>query len=265
MADVPFSKRQNHFPKREPITVNADAPPELRRFVMYAAHQHLGYLAMYVAISDVLNVPTRGRYISEESCHEDAEQLVTAAPWFRVYDIIERFWVDTYAKRGGAEGAAKFTTKVNDFLVDNGLGWQLVNGEIVTRGDEAFDTVVNTARAELAEAGRPTAARRIYEALQDLSRRPEADYAGAISHAITALECVAVDIAGLERATLGDLLKIQDLFPSSLRKTIEGVWAYACNEGARHGKEGKEPGRDEAELIVGLSATVATYLNRKKR
>ena len=74
-----------------------------------------------------------------------------------------------------------FEAAVNRFFKHHGIGWQLVNGEIVTRGEEAFETTVNTARAEPEQAGRPTAARRIHEALQDLSRRPEADYVGAIS------------------------------------------------------------------------------------
>jgi hypothetical protein len=43
------------------------------------------------------------------------------------------------------------------------------------------------------------------------------------------------------------------------------MWSYSCNEGARHGKEGKEPEREEAELIVGLAATIAIYVNGKNR
>ena len=198
------------------------------------------------------------------------------APWYRVYDFIEGIYAiatqsdseveqmpmlmgDVYPKAPG------FAQDVNEYLVENGIPWQLVEGAIVSRGDEAFETAVGTAHAELTESGRPTAAGRIHEALHDLSRRPEADYAGAISHAINALECVAGDIAGNDTGTLGDLLKVPDFFPSSLRKTVEGVWAYANNEGARHGKEGKEPAREEAELIVGLTASIATYLNRKAK
>jgi hypothetical protein len=38
-----------------------------------------------------------------------------------------------------------------------------------------------------------------------------------------------------------------------------------ANEGARHGKQGVEPAREEAELVVNLSASVVTYLNRKHK
>jgi hypothetical protein len=40
------------------------------------------------------------------------------------------------------------------------------------------------------------------------------------------------------------------------------VWGYASNE-ARHVEEGREPQREEAELVVGLAAVVATYLTKK--
>ena len=60
---------------------------------------------------------------------------------------------------------------MNTFFVEEGIGWQLVNGQIVTRGTEAFESVVKDAGKALKKSGRPTAASHIHEALQDLSRR----------------------------------------------------------------------------------------------
>jgi hypothetical protein len=223
---------------------------------------------MRLVAADVLNIPAKGMAGSDVSELCEAERLIeNKAPWYRVYDIIERFWAgirEMYPN--GPAAATKFETKLNDFFVEHGYGWQLVNGQIIARSEEAFETAVNTAQAELQEAGRPTAARRIHDALQALSRRPDPDSAGAISHAIAALECVAGDITGNHKATLGDVLKEHpEFFPGGLKKGLEGVWGYSCNEGARHGKEGKEPEREEAELIVALAAAVATYLSRKNR
>ena len=64
-------------------------------------------------------------------------------------------------------------------------------------------------------------------------------------------------------ATLGDDLKRHPELFGSLKKASEGIWGYASNEGARHGKEGVEPAREEAELVVSVAASVVTYLNRK--
>jgi hypothetical protein len=77
------------------------------------------------------------------------------------------------------------------------------------------------------------------------------------------LECVARDIAGDKKATLGDILKKHPgLLPRLLDKAIEQMWAYASNE-ARHVVEGQQPRREEAELVVGMAATMATYLSKK--
>jgi hypothetical protein len=77
------------------------------------------------------------------------------------------------------------------------------------------------------------------------------------------LECVARDLTGDTKATLGDILKrYPSLLPKPLDEALSKVWGYASNE-ARHVVEGRGINRDEAELLVGLSATVVTYLLRK--
>lgn len=62
---------------------------------------------------------------------------------------------------------------------------------------------------------------------------------------------------------LGDILKrYQDLVPKPLDITLDKAWGFA-SERARHVREGHEPTRDDAELVVGIAAAVATYLVRK--
>ena len=96
-----------------------------------------------------------------------------------------------------------------------------------------------------------------------LSRRPEPDLRGAVYHAMGSLECLARAITGDPKATLGEILKKHpDLVPRPLNEALSKMWGYASNE-ARHIKEGREPKREEAELLVGLAAMVATYLSKK--
>jgi hypothetical protein len=84
-----------------------------------------------------------------------------------------------------------------------------------------------------------------------------------IYYAMGALECLARDVTGDLKATLGEILKRNPgLVPKPLDMALLQVWGYASNE-ARHVEGGREPSRDEAELVVGLSATVSTYLIRK--
>jgi hypothetical protein len=67
---------------------------------------------------------------------------------------------------------------------------------------------------------------------------------------------------GNERATLGEIIKqYPGLIPRPLDESVAKAWGYA-SEMARHIREGRKPRRKEVELIVGLAATVAVYLNR---
>ena len=52
------------------------------------------------------------------------------------------------------------------------------------------------------------------------------------------------------------------LVPSPLDVAVEKLWGYASNE-ARHVVEGQKPGREEAELLVGVATAVAIYLSKK--
>ena len=71
----------------------------------------------------------------------------------------------------------------------------------------------------------------------------------------------ARDLTG-DKGTLGQVLNHHpDLLPQPLDTALSQVWGYASNV-ARHVEEGSEPNREEAELVVGLAAVVATYLTR---
>jgi hypothetical protein len=196
----------------------------------------------------------------------EVQTLMYGCSWFRVYDFIELLHARMLKsdQRNGTTNAGQFATQLNEFFVEEGIGWQLVDGQIVTPGTEAFEAVVTQATAKLEGTDRPTASKHLHEALQDLSRRPEPDLAGAIYHAMGCLEAVARDITDDERLTLGEILKKRpELVPPPLDIALSKVWGYASNE-ARHVQEGKDPNRKEAELIVGLSAAVAGFLTTAK-
>lgn len=143
----------------------------------------------------------------------------------------------------------------------NGIGWQLADGRIEIRGPEAFESALSQAK-EMTEAGLPVAKREIQEALDDLSRRPAPDLTGAIQHALAALECVAREVTGDPKATLGAILsKSPDLLPKPLDSAAEKIWGFASERG-RHLREGQELPHGEVELIVGLAAQLVTFLVR---
>ena len=132
------------------------------------------------------------------------------------------------------------------------------------QGKAGAGAAVAAAQAATA-ADRPNAAREIGEAQRDLARRPEPDCTGAVQHAMAALEAVARDVTGDEKATLGDILKDKpDLFPRPLDVVMGKIWGYA-SEMARHVREGDELEVEEVELMVALAAAGVTYLAKKSK
>jgi hypothetical protein len=263
----PFSKRHGYLIQPREIAIREDAPENLRHFVLSTAVElGLGPHALREDACAILHVrPDPNNWSPYPNVWEEVQELIYGCQWFRVYDFIECLYrrfhdmdEDTPRKRRAGE----FRQALNEFLAEESIGWQLLDGEIVTRGTEAFEDAVKRAGAALEKVGRETARHEIHEALTDLSRMPKPDLTGAVQHAMAALECVARDVCGDPKATLGDILKRNpDLIPKPLDTAVEKAWGYASEMG-RHIREGREPERKEVELIVSLAATVATYLSR---
>lgn len=231
-----------------------------------------GPASLRSVICRVLRVRANSQNWSEyPNIWEEVQDFVYSADWFKVYDMMEAIYAamsehdDRRHLTGDDRPSARFAAEVNSAMVETGIGWSLVDGQVITRGQEAFQAAVADAAAALTATGRPTAATHVHDALVAMSRRPEPDLSGAIFHAMGALEAVARDLVGDEKATLGEVLKrYPDLVPAPLDKALSQVWGFASNE-ARHVVEGRNPTREETELIVGLAAGVATYLTKKAK
>lgn len=253
------------------ITVRHDAPPGLRDFLVVVAYD-AGLLpsSLRRLVCRILRVaPNPGNWSERPNIAYEVSELVGSCPWYNVYDIIE----DIYSKLsksqqlvpgdGTANGVDFFATEINAFFMQNGIGWQLTDGHIQIRGPEIFEDVTRKAIEFLDSSARATARNEVHQALGDLSRRPDPDITGAVQHALAALECVARDVSGDPKSTLGDILKkYPDLLPQPLASAVEKVWGYASEYG-RHLREGREPTMEEAEFLVGLAGVVAIYLAKK--
>jgi hypothetical protein len=263
-----FSRRNRYNGAPKEITVREDAPESLRAAVLETLHAKFGWKpsALRDMLCAVLRVrPDSGNWSEYPNIWDEVQGLMYGCDWFKVYDIIEavdaRFAAQD--RQRGSEDAQYFANEINTIFLEDGIGWQLLDGQIVTRGTEAFESVVKEATTALNESGRPTAASHLHDALQCLSRRPDADLSGAIYHAMGSMECVARDLSGDPKATLGKILNQHpELLPKPLDTALSQIWGFASNE-ARHVLEGKNPSREEAELVVGLAAALTTYLARK--
>ena len=179
-----------------------------------------------------------------------------------MYDVVEGL-VAKMRRKASSYDASRFETEFNDFCVENGIGWKIADGVIEARGTEALEQSIQRAVATLESNALETAQRELREAIRDLSRRPDPDLTGAIHHAMAALECVARNASGDERATLGEIMKrYDDLIPQPLDRVVSKTWGFA-SENARHLREGQALSYEEGELIVGLSAVLCSYLSAK--
>ena len=259
-----FSERHGYSPNDAEITVRLDAPDELRDIIVDIAYE--SDLTPHTLRTIVCRLLRKREDPSNWSPFPNVDSEVRlnigSCEWYRVYDIIEAIY-ERLSASNNEKGAEYFEKEINSYFRQAGIGWQLLEGKIETRGSEAFEHALVEASTELAETGRTTAANEIHQAIADLSRRPYPDITGAIQHALAALECVARDVSGDEKATLGTILaRNPDLIPPPLNQAVEKMWGFASEQG-RHLREGREPGYEDAELTVQVAAAVGRYLSKK--
>ncbi len=266
-----FSKRNNLRPANPPATIWNDAPAKFRHAVLQIAvgDCDLGPSALRYILCKVLRqIPDATNFSEYPNIWGEVQQLMARCEWYRVYDIIEEIHEKLAYRHHVVRGKTvrtsdTFDDQTNELMGDFGIGWQLLDGFLQARGDEAFEAVLKSAEISLKAAGNRTAQSELKEAIRDISRRPEPDCSGAIQHAMAALECVARDATSDPQATLGSLLKqYKDLFPRPVDTAVDKLWGYASEHG-RHIREGRDPCREEAMLVVGIAASLSNYLIHK--
>jgi hypothetical protein len=253
-----FSRRHGYLPDDVEISVREDAPRELRGVMVDIAYE--AGLSPHDVRGAVCRVLRRredpNNWTAFPNVDGEVRDHLDSCEWYEVYDVIESLAEEV-------EKPEKFEQELNEYFRRRGIGWQLADGRVQIRGPEAFERTVKDAGEALSEDNRTTAAQEIHEALQDLSRRPKPDATGSIQHALAALECVARDVTGDHKATLGAIIKKhRGLLPPPLDAVVDKLWGFSSEQG-RHLREGREPAPEEAELAVHVAAAVATYLSRK--
>ena len=256
-----FSDRHGYRGAEQELTVREDAPEGLR-FAIPLIAQEAGMRpgAMRQAVCQVLLVrPDPNNWSDYPNIWVEVNALIEDCPWFKVYDIAEALhaaFATDFPDRADA-----FQDRLNQYFRENGIGWQMTDGQILYRGSEAFAETTREAGDLLAQTGRSAAANEIHESLQDISRRPTPDVTGAIQHAIAALECTARDVTGEPNLTLGRLVPRLGLAPP-LDTAVKKLWAYASDR-ARHIREGQAVTTEEAELVVSVACAVCIFLSRR--
>jgi hypothetical protein len=257
-----FSRPHGFGAQAADITIRDDAPDDVRAAIMMIAEGELRLSPGTIrsALCDVLRqLPDSNNWTAYPNIWDECQQLMTGARWYKVYDFVEVLY-DRLAKSHESDRAFRWEALINEYFMERGVGWRLIDGQLESRGSEAFELAVDSARSALGAAGFTTSKQEIHEALHDLSRRPEADLTGSVQHAMAALECTAREATGDHRSTLGEILKrYPDVVPKPLNESLYKMWGYA-SEAARHIREGRTPSRAEAELVVSVASATCSYL-----
>lgn len=264
--DSSFSERHGYYPGDVEITSRFEASDELRAVIPDIAYESgLRPTSLRSIVCRVLRRREDPNNWSEyPNVDGELRYHLEICEWHEVFDIVESVAAAlTRVTREDEPALTYFEAELNKYFRRRGIGWQLVDGRVETRGPEHFEQAVSSARQMLAEGGRTTAANELHQAIADLSRRPQPDVTGAVQHALAALECAARDACGDEKATLGQILaRYPDAVPAPLDVGLAKMWGFASEQG-RHLREGREPTLDEAELVVHVAAAVCRYLARK--
>jgi len=267
MNDEPFSRRHQFRQSNEvEISVRHDAPYDLRGVLVELAYScGFGPKSLRSLVCRVLlKRPDPNNWSEYPNIDCEVRELLDNCDWYRIYDVAEALY-QKMSEAPYSYDPGKFETELNAYFIENGVGWQLTEGRIEVRGPEVLQEAVEKAKSALESYGLKTARQELHESLMDLSRRPEPDISGAVQHSMAALECVAREIAGNPKATLGEIIKRESgLIPKPLDDAVAKAWGYA-SEHARHIREGRESSYEEAELVVGICASVSAYLVKKNR
>jgi hypothetical protein len=243
---------------RSMAIVHDDSPIGFRHAVVGALKTEI------ISSEKIVGVVQRGTTLPRPSGHNTDMALmamIEKCEWWRVYDVAEAGHAAIHAEPYfGPDKAKAYERTINEACRANSLGWRMEAGIFAVVASTAQHDSAARAIEDLDAAQLKTSASELREAHRDLSRRPRPDISGGMQHAGAAIECLAREISGDTKLTLGDIIKKRDdLFPGAYRKLADGLWGIVSNQG-RHIKEEGEPTLEEALFVVGSITNLAAYL-----
>lgn len=205
-----FSTRFNLSPKEVPITVWNDAPCNIRNALLTffkessSPNTHISGGSSEIAREILTEFPLTNKDGYKYAVHYPVQSLISIikeCPWFYVYDIAE--YMHNCFQRDNPSAASNFQDELNTFFYANGFGFEMTDGRIMRRDNkEVQEFTLNSINT----VPNLTVQNELREAWIDLSRRPDPDLTGAITHSVAAIECFARSVCNT-KDTLGDIVK----------------------------------------------------------
>lgn len=190
---------------------------------------------------------------------------IRVCKWYEFYDICELVYVEI-AEHIHADVRAYIDT-MNGHFKSYRLAWEYnKEGLIVRVRSEQIDQAIAYAKYSLSSSPKFVEANKQFsDATEYLYRGAHPDYETVVMKCSGAIEAMVKAIAG-HNEDMTSLIKrppFADKTHPILRETIGKIYAFRGDQAAHPKPEGSGIGREEAELIVSLTASVVTYLATK--
>ena len=181
--------------------------------------------------------------------------MLSTTPWHSVYEMVERGYSEV-----GFLHAEEFTSRINDYLRDNRVGWRLETGSWTKVGDEVGEGIVAESASAAARGGCSDSSEDIATAWELVGTVGRGNEKEAVVRAIRGLEGVMQETQGsrgqrLDRISLPECGEEHE----QLNKVKNSLYRYA-SEMARHAKEGSKITKNEAAFVVTISAGLVRFL-----
>ncbi len=191
--------------------------------------------------------------------------LLNDDPWYRVFDFVEYILNkcthvyeceelnDIYSK----EKADALTSAINRVLEESKVGYRIIDNKFVPilsdqekeEVEKAYSTVFNEAN------------RHVKKAINLLADREDPDYENSIKESISAVESIAKEITGKEKA-LNVLTQSLQLHPS-FKEALDKLYNWTSKDGGiRHGKSSKSltPDQNTAMFMLVICSSFVNYI-----
>ncbi len=190
---------------------------------------------------------------------------IRVCKWYEFYDICELVYVEI-AENPYTDDRAYIDT-MNGYFKRYRLAWKYnEEGLIVRVRSEQVDQAIAQAKYSLSGSLKFVEAKRQFsDAIEYLDRVANPDYETVVMKCSGAIEAMVKAIAGRNGDLVGLIKKppFTEKTHPILREIIEKVYAFRGDQAAHPKPEGSSIGREEAEFIISLTASVVTYLATK--